>query len=111
MTSALSPASPTGSASCTPGRWWRAPHRRALRRAVAPYTRGLLACVPVPGKVKREEALGSIPGMVPRIPPGFTGCAFRDRCDHAAPECAGAVPRQQAGAHEVLCRLPPGWAA
>ncbi|GGC46227.1 ABC transporter ATP-binding protein [Siccirubricoccus deserti] len=76
-----------------------------------PYTRGLLACVPVPGKVKREEALGSIPGMVPRIPPGFTGCAFRDRCDHAAPECAGAVPRQQAGAHEVLCRLPPGWAA
>jgi peptide/nickel transport system ATP-binding protein len=76
-----------------------------------PYTRGLLACVPVPGKVKREEALGSIPGMVPRIQPGFTGCAFRDRCGHAAPECAGAVPRQQVGAHEVLCRLPPGWAA
>ena len=77
-----------------------------------PYTRGLLRCVPVPGKVKRDELLGSIPGVVPRIPPGFTGCAFRDRCDHAAPECAGLVPRQHgAGAHEFLCRLPPGWAA
>jgi peptide/nickel transport system ATP-binding protein len=74
-----------------------------------PYTRGLLACVPVPGKVKREEPLGSIPGMVPRIPPGFAGCAFRDRCAHAMPECAAAVPRQRAGAHEFLCRLPPGW--
>jgi peptide/nickel transport system ATP-binding protein len=76
-----------------------------------PYTRGLLACVPVPGKVQREEALGSIPGVVPRIPPGFAGCAFRDRCAHAAPECAGAVPRQRDGAHDYLCRLAPGWAA
>jgi peptide/nickel transport system ATP-binding protein len=77
-----------------------------------PYTRGLLRCVPVPGKVKRDELLGSIPGIVPRIPPGFIGCAFRDRCDHAAPECAGPVPRQHGeGAHEFLCRLPPGWAA
>ncbi len=77
-----------------------------------PYTRGLLRCVPVPGKVKRDELLGSIPGIVPRIPPGFVGCAFRDRCDHAAPECAGQVPRQHGGgAHEFLCRLPPGWTA
>jgi peptide/nickel transport system ATP-binding protein len=77
-----------------------------------PYTRGLLACVPVPGKVRREEALGSIPGVVPRIRPGFQGCGFRDRCAHAAPVCAGAVPRQRGeGAHEFLCRLPSGWTA
>jgi peptide/nickel transport system ATP-binding protein len=75
-----------------------------------PYTRGLLDCVPVPGKVRRDEPLGSIPGVVPRIPPGFRGCAFRDRCAHAAPICAEIAPRQQAGAeHAYLCRLPPDW--
>ncbi|NKE48084.1 ABC transporter ATP-binding protein [Roseomonas frigidaquae] len=71
-----------------------------------PYTRGLLACVPVPGKVKRGDPLGSIPGVVPRIPPGFRGCAFRDRCEYAHAECSGPIPRQQAGpGHEVLCTL------
>ncbi len=75
-----------------------------------PYTRGLLDCVPVPGKVRRDQPLGSIPGVVPRIPPGFRGCAFRDRCAHAAPICAEVAPRQQAGAeHAYLCRLSPGW--
>jgi peptide/nickel transport system ATP-binding protein len=77
-----------------------------------PYTRGLLSCVPVPGKVKRDEPLGSIPGVVPRIQPGFTGCGFRDRCAQAQAACAGAIPRQQAGAeHETLCVLAPGWQA
>ncbi|MDP3416361.1 ABC transporter ATP-binding protein [Falsiroseomonas sp.] len=71
-----------------------------------PYTRGLLACVPVPGKVKRGDRLGSIPGVVPRIPPGFAGCAFRDRCNHAHAACTGPIPRKQAGpGHEVLCTL------
>jgi peptide/nickel transport system ATP-binding protein len=77
-----------------------------------PYTRGLLACVPVPGKVRRGDPLGSIPGVVPRIPPGFTGCAFRDRCDHAEARCADSIPRREAApGHEVLCTLPSGWAA
>jgi peptide/nickel transport system ATP-binding protein len=77
-----------------------------------PYTRGLLTCVPVPGKVKRDEPLGSIPGVVPRVQPGFTGCGFRDRCVQATPACAGAIPRQHAGAdHATLCVLAPGWQA
>ena len=68
--------------------------------------------MPVPGKVKPGDPLGSIPGTVPRIQPGFAGCGFRDRCAHAAPACAGTVPRQHGeGAHEFLCRLPPGWTA
>jgi peptide/nickel transport system ATP-binding protein len=77
-----------------------------------PYTRGLLTCVPVPGKVRRDEPLGSIPGVVPRIQPGFIGCPFRDRCGEAAPECAAPLPRQDVGGgHEVLCTLAPGWTA
>jgi peptide/nickel transport system ATP-binding protein len=75
-----------------------------------PYTRGLLECVPVPGKVRPGEPLGSIPGVVPRIPPGFQGCAFRDRCGQAMPDCAKAAPWQAAGAaHAYLCRQPPDW--
>ncbi|MBP0465599.1 ABC transporter ATP-binding protein [Roseomonas sp. PWR1] len=75
-----------------------------------PYTRGLLSCVPVPGKVKRDEPLGSIPGVVPRIRPGFAGCGFRDRCAQASAACEGTLPRQQAGTdHELLCTLAPGW--
>jgi oligopeptide/dipeptide ABC transporter ATP-binding protein len=77
-----------------------------------PYTRGLLASIPVPGKVRRGEPLGSIPGIVPRIDAGFRGCAFRDRCGHAAPVCAQQVPLQEAGAeHRYACRLPPDWIA
>jgi peptide/nickel transport system ATP-binding protein len=73
-----------------------------------PYTRGLLACIPVPGTVRRGEPLGSIPGVVPRIAPGFAGCGFRDRCSFALPECAGTVPlRDAGGGHTHLCRLPP----
>ena len=96
-----------------PGRSSRAAPAAALFAAPThPYTRGLLACVPVPGKVERGEPLGSIPGTVPRIRPGFAGCGFRDRCAHAMPACAAAVPRRQApGGHDYLCRLPPGWAA
>jgi ABC-type dipeptide/oligopeptide/nickel transport system ATPase component len=46
--------------------------------------------------------------MVPRIAPGFGGCAFRDRCAHAIAECADDVPRQSAATgHDYLCRLPP----
>jgi len=72
-----------------------------------PYTQGLLRCVPVPGKIRRDQALGSIPGTVPRIAPGFEGCAFRERCDFADETCRHVIPRHSAGAaHDFLCRLP-----
>jgi peptide/nickel transport system ATP-binding protein len=75
-------------------------------RPTHPYTLGLLRCVPVPGKVGRDEPLGAIRGTVPRIGAGFEGCAFRDRCDFADETCRHAVPRQAAGpAHDYLCRL------
>jgi peptide/nickel transport system ATP-binding protein len=75
-----------------------------------PYTRGLLDCIPVPGMTRTGEPLGNIPGMVPRIPPGFVGCGFRDRCTMAMPECAQPVPLHGVdGDHCYLCRLPPDW--
>ena len=86
-----------------------APTAELFRAPRHPYTRGLLSCVPVPGKVKRGDPLGSIPGVVPRIPPGFSGCGFRDRCSFAEAACAGPLPRRDVGpAHEALCILPEG---
>ena len=52
-----------------------------------PYTRGLLRCIPVPGKTKPGEPLGSIPGMVPSLVGKFTGCRFADRCDRVTDAC------------------------
>jgi peptide/nickel transport system ATP-binding protein len=57
-----------------------------------PYTRGLLACVPVPGKTPRDQPLGSIPGTVPSLVGGIEGCAFRDRCPEAMALCARPGP-------------------
>jgi peptide/nickel transport system ATP-binding protein len=79
-----------------------------------PYTSGLLNCIPVPGMTRSGEPLGSIPGMVPRILPGFVGCGFRDRCAWATADCAQTVPLRDGGMpgdggddHSYLCRLPP----
>jgi len=75
-----------------------------------PYTRGLLDCVPIPGKIARGAPLGSIPGTVPRIPLGFVGCGFRDRCAHATAVCSQDIQLQSRGkGHQYLCRLPPDW--
>jgi peptide/nickel transport system ATP-binding protein len=77
---------------------------------VHPYTRGLLDCIPVPGRTRTNEPLGNIPGVVPRISAGFVGCGFRDRCTRAMPECTQTVPLRDAGGdHSYLCRLPPDW--
>jgi peptide/nickel transport system ATP-binding protein len=55
-----------------------------------PYTRGLLSCVPVPGRT--SGTLGVIPGSVPSLVGGIKGCAFRDRCSVALPACADPGP-------------------
>ncbi len=49
-----------------------------------PYTRGLLSCIPVPGKIKRGEHLGSIPGMVPSLIGDFTECRFAGRWEESS---------------------------
>jgi peptide/nickel transport system ATP-binding protein len=73
-----------------------------------PYTRGLLSCIPIPGKLRRDEPLGSIPGTVPQISVGFAGCAFRSRCSSADEGCAGLIPDQTAtSGHTYHCRLTP----
>ncbi|MDI3468869.1 MAG: ABC transporter, ATP-binding protein (cluster 5, nickel/peptides/opines) [Pseudolabrys sp.] len=57
-----------------------------------PYTRGLLNCIPVPGRTAPGSPLGAIPGQLPNLIGPQHGCAFRERCAFAAPECAGDIP-------------------
>ena len=83
-----------------------APAAALFARPAHPYTRGLLAAVPDPARTRRGERLGSIPGLVPRLAPGFTGCAFRDRCALAMPACAHAAPIRHAGVgHAYACQV------
>ena len=55
-----------------------------------PYTQGLLACIPVPGRTARGEFLGSIAGTVPSLVGEIRGCSFRNRCPHETDRCARA---------------------
>jgi peptide/nickel transport system ATP-binding protein len=73
-----------------------------------PYTQGLLACIPVPGRTRPGARLGSIPGIVPPLVGDLRGCRFRDRCPYAMPVCAEDVELRPGygEAHDYRCMLP-----
>ncbi|GHD40804.1 peptide ABC transporter ATP-binding protein [Thalassobaculum fulvum] len=74
-----------------------------------PYTKGLLQCIPIPGRTKRGEHLGSIPGVVPSLIGEIAGCAFANRCPHAADACRSEPPARDLGpGRMVRCVLEPG---
>jgi peptide/nickel transport system ATP-binding protein len=75
-----------------------------------PYTRGLLDCIPIPGKTRPGAPLGSIPGMVPSLFGPITSCQFRNRCTQAFADCAKApVPLRESGHGRAdRCLLPLG---
>jgi peptide/nickel transport system ATP-binding protein len=59
-------------------------------RPAHPYTRGLIACIPVPGRTRRGEHLGTIPGLVPSLVGEMQGCHFAGRCAHVVDACRQA---------------------
>ena len=68
-----------------------------------PYTRGLLRCIPLPGKTERGSELGTIPGIVPSLVGDVHGCAFRTRCPYAEAACQGTIPMHGGDNHEFRC--------
>ena len=60
-----------------------------------PYTRGLISCIPIPGKTMPGGKLGTIPGVVPSLIGDMTGCTFRDRCSLAQASCSETIPVHQ----------------
>jgi oligopeptide/dipeptide ABC transporter ATP-binding protein len=74
-----------------------------------PYTRALLASLPVPG-ADRPRRLDAIPGIPPdptRLP---NGCPFGPRCVHATERCRDEKPELRAPepGHRVACHYDPG---
>jgi peptide/nickel transport system ATP-binding protein len=61
-----------------------------LKRAVHPYTQGLLAST-IHGAMEGER-IHAIPGMPPDLANMPPGCAFAPRCHLASSECNAAVP-------------------
>lgn len=82
------------------------PTTEIVRRPRHPYTRALVAAVPVPDPDQSRAPL-PITGNVPdaREPP--SGCRFRDRCPHAFARCAEESPklRKTGEGHTVACHL------
>ncbi len=73
-----------------------------------PYTRGLLACIPIPGKTKPGDRLGAIPGIVPSLVGAMPGCHFAGRCPLAMQDCSRAQIAMRAGSddgHHYRCVL------
>jgi oligopeptide/dipeptide ABC transporter ATP-binding protein len=68
----------------------RAPAEVLFARPSHPYTRGLIATLPDPGK--HGTRLPVIPGGVPVLDAGVTGCRFADRCGLTDAGCRAAEP-------------------
>ncbi len=62
--------------------------------AVHPYTRGLLRCMPEIRERPRQrrQPLPEIPGTVPDLLRGLTGCPFASRCESAMARCRELPP-------------------
>lgn len=77
-----------------------------------PYTRGLLNCIPLPGKTERGAKLGTIAGIVPSLVGEVSGCTFRTRCSFANTSCRSTIPVHSSanGAHAFRCVDTHGFA-
>jgi peptide/nickel transport system ATP-binding protein len=89
------------------------PARDVLLQPHHPYTKGLLHCVPVPGRTQAGAHLGTIPGTVPALTGTLTGCSFAGRCAHVHDRCTSITPplAVAAAAHDqhrqVRCLFTP----
>ena len=80
-------------------------NKQLFRNPMHPYTRSLIASVPVIGK-KREE-LDVIPGTVPNLIYPPSGCRFHPRCRYRFNPCNSKVPKiiEIEENHFVACHL------
>jgi peptide/nickel transport system ATP-binding protein len=81
------------------------PANEAFRAPAHPYTRGLIASIPVIGQAPRAALLaGELPSAT-NPPPG---CRFHTRCPLATPRCRDEEPvlTAQGGGRAVACHFP-----
>lgn len=84
------------------------PTQEVFRAPRHPYTRGLLDCVLVPGKLPSNSRLDVIPGTVPTLVGELQGCAFYSRCPHGIDHCRqGSIEMEVDGGVAYRCVIPP----
>jgi oligopeptide/dipeptide ABC transporter ATP-binding protein len=73
-----------------------------------PYTRALLAAVPVP-RPSAGQVLAPLEGEIPSPADPPRGCHFHTRCPYAEARCRADAPRLRtvAPGHQVACHLVP----
>ena len=78
--------------------------REVLKNPKHPYTKALLASIPVLGRGKEQE-LNPIRGMTPNPYNRPKGCQFEPRCDFACDKCRECMPDETMleGTHMVRC--------
>jgi oligopeptide transport system ATP-binding protein len=81
-----------------------APARRLMSNPRHPYTRALIASIPVPDPSRRRLAAPPIEGELPSPLDPPSGCVFRTRCPLARPACAEPPPvLEPEPGHRVAC--------
>ena len=78
--------------------------REVLKNPKHPYTKALLASIPILGKGK-DQQLSPIRGMTPNPYNRPKGCQFEPRCDFACDKCRECMPDETMldGTHMVRC--------
>lgn len=86
------------------------PTEQIFNDPVHPYTRALIAAVPIPVPGRANGArVELLPGDVPSPLDPPSGCRFRTRCPHANADCAATAPSLApiASGREVACLRVP----
>lgn len=78
--------------------------REVLKNPKHPYTKALLASIPVLGRGKHQK-INPIRGMTPNPYNRPKGCQFEPRCDFACDKCKECMPDESMleGTHMVRC--------
>jgi oligopeptide/dipeptide ABC transporter ATP-binding protein len=87
-----------------------APHELLWSRPLHPYSRGLIAAVPVPDpKAAQHQGQPAIEGEIPSPADPPSGCRFRTRCWKAQQKCTDEEPTLDIigpAGQPVACHFP-----
>jgi oligopeptide/dipeptide ABC transporter ATP-binding protein len=81
-----------------------APTDELFKNQIHPYTKTLVAAIPVPNPLMRTKAI-ELKGEVPSLIHPPSGCRFHPRCKEAKPECSKVEPelKEISKGHYVAC--------